>query len=207
MNIAVTGGMGSGKTEVARVLSEMLGARLVSADHICRDLLSAGREGWLGLKKIAPSDCFAAGGEIDRAVLRKAIFTDERFRRRVDDVIHPMVRDELRHFCEKSRRESVPLVAEVPLLFEKGWQADFDCTLLVYAEDEVCVNRVMQRDLVSRVDAKKSIAAQMLLEEKRELADYVVNNSSAFAETIKQVEHLVKMHSFEKKAAKNMKNT
>ncbi len=88
------------------------------------------------------------------------------------------------------------LVVEIPLLFETGWQGDFDCTLLVYASDEICTKRIMQRDLVSEKAASSSIAAQMPIEEKVKLADFQVDNSGSFAETLDQIEYLVKKDSF-----------
>ena len=207
MNIAITGGMGSGKTMVSQAFCEMLKGTLLSADHVCRDLLSVGCKGWVGLKKIAPAECFLADGEIDRPVLRKVIFADESFRKQVDDVLHPMVRKKLQYLCNKKEVDSSPFVVEVPLLYEKGWQDDFDCTVVVYASEEVCVTRVMQRDSVTRADAVTAIASQIPLEQKIELADYVVNNSASFAETIEQLEHLVENQAFSRKECRSTKKT
>jgi dephospho-CoA kinase len=206
MNIAVTGGMGSGKTQISKVLVEMLNGTLVSADMICRDILSVDRIGWRGLKKMAPADVFLADGEINRPLLREKIFSDSLFREAVDNLIHPLVRTEILGFCVKAKADSVHLVAEVPLLFEKGWQGDFDCTLLVYAPVADCIQRVMQRDLVPKAAAVKSIAAQMQIDEKVKLADFVVDNSSSFAETIEELKVFVKKHSFEYKIEDGMKN-
>lgn len=207
MNIAITGGMGSGKTMVSRALCEMLKGTLLSADHVCRNLLSVGCKGWVGLKKIAPAECFLADDEIDRPALRKAIFADESFRKQVDDVLHPMVRKELQYLCNKTEVNSFPFVVEVPLLYEKGWQDDFDCAVVVYASDEICINRVMQRDLVTRSDARAAIASQMSLKQKVALADYVVNNSTSFAETIELLEHLVETQAFSRKECRSTKKT
>lgn len=206
MNIAITGGMGSGKSKVSRVLCEMLKGTLLSADIVCRDLLSIDCKGWVGLKKIAPAECFLAGGEINRPVLRKAIFADDSFRKQVDDILHPLVRKELQYLCSKTD-EDVPLVVEIPLLYEKGWQDDFDCTIVVYASDEICINRVIQRDLVTRADAMAAIGSQMPLRQKVALADYVVNNSASFVETIEQLEQLVERHAFSGKEQMGTKKT
>ncbi len=207
MNIAVTGGMGSGKTQISKELAELLDGILVSADSLCRDLLSVGNKGWQGLKGIAPADIFSPDGEINRPVLRKKIFADKQFREAVDTLIHPLVRNEIQRFCKKAKDDSVDLVAEIPLLFEKGWQGDFDCTLLVYAEEAVCIQRVMKRDLVSKEAAAESVSAQMKIEEKVKLADFVVDNSLLFAEAVEELEWLVKKDSFGKKIEETMKNT
>ncbi len=206
MNIAITGGMGSGKSKVSNVLCEMLKGILLSADIVCGDLLCVDCKGWLGLKKIAPAECFLAGGEINRTVLRKAIFADDSFRKQVDDILHPLVRNELQYLCSKTD-EDVPCVVEIPLLYEKGWQDDFDCTVVVYASGEICINRVMQRDLVTRSAAMAAIDSQMPLKQKVVLADYVVNNSASFAETIDQLEHLVEEQAFSVKEEMGKKKT
>ncbi len=184
MNIAITGGIGSGKSKVAQALGEMLKGTVLSADHICRDLLAVDCKGWLRLQEIAPAECFLAEGEIDRPVLRRTIFADDSFRKEVDDILHPMVRKELQYLCAQTDTNGTPLVVEVPLLYEKGWQGDFDCTIVVDASDDICVNRVVQRDCVTRADALAAIASQMPLKKKVALADYVVNNSASFVETI-----------------------
>ncbi len=207
MNIAVTGGMGSGKTQISKVLAGLLDGTLVSADLLCRDLLSIDHKGWQGVKRIAPADIFLPDGEIDRPVLRKKIFADKQFREAVDALIHPLVRNEMQRFCKMATNDSVHLVAEIPLLFEKGWQGDFDCTLLVYADEADCIQRVMQRDQVSKDAAGESVSAQMKIEEKVKLADFVVDNSSSFAEAVEELKWLVRNDSFGKKIEETMKNT
>lgn len=207
MNIAVTGGMGSGKSKVSIELAKLLCAKLVNVDHICRDLLEPGCEGLEALQQIAPAACFLADGALNRPALREAIFADELFRKKVDSVIHPLVRNEIYRICNEAGNETAPLVFEIPLLFETGWQADFDCTLLVYANDEVCVKRIMQRDVVSEDAALLSIAAQMPIQEKVELADFLVDNSASFAETVDQLQCLVENDSFVRKAKRVMNNT
>jgi len=207
MNIAVTGGMGSGKSKVSRELSKILGAKLVNVDHICRDLLQPRCEGLEALRQVAPLTCFLQDGTLNRPALREAIFTDELFRKQVDSVIHPLVRERIQCICREAGNGTIQLVVEIPLLFETGWQADFDCTLLVYASNETCVTRIMQRDLVTEDDALLSIAAQMPIQKKIELADLLVDNSASFAETVDQLEYLVETNSFSRKTKQVMNNT
>lgn len=207
MNIAVTGGMGSGKSKVSKELSKILGAKLVNVDHICRDLLQPQCKGLEALREVAPSVCFLPDGSLNRPALREAIFADELFRKRVDSVLHPLVRKEIQCICKEANNDTIPLIVEIPLLFETGWQADFDCSLLVYASNEICVTRIMQRDLVTEDAALLSIAAQMPIQAKIELADLLVDNSASFAETVDQLEDLVKTDSFSRKTKMVMNNT
>ncbi len=188
MNIAVTGGMGAGKSFVAGELVEMLCADSVSADFLCRELLEPGQAGYEQMRKEFSSDFFLDGGSLNRSFLRKAIFTDELLREKINNILHPLVRKDLLHRCKSAIKQGVNLVVEVPLLFEKGWQEDFDTTLVVYADDETCLKRIVARDLVSIEDAQEAITCQMPLFEKCKLADWVIDNSGSFAETHTKLE-------------------
>lgn len=183
MNIAVTGGMGAGKSIVAQALAEQLGANSLSADILCRELLEIGNTGYLQMRKSVSAEFFLPNGEINRALLRKAIFLDSELRAGLDAILHPLVRQVLLDCGANAKRQQVDLVTEVPLLFEKGWQADFDGSLVVYADSDICVARIMQRDLVSREDALQSVLSQMPLSEKCKRGDWVVDNSGSFDET------------------------
>lgn len=191
MNIAVTGGMGAGKSLVAMTLAELLGANIVSADVLCRELLQIGNPGYLRLRKRLGEKYFLPDGEIDRSALRKAIFSDSELRADIDAILHPLVRRKLLDCERDAKRQQVDLVAEVPLLFEKGWQGDFDCTLVVCADVDVCVDRIVARDLVSKEDALQGIASQMPQSEKCRLADWVVDNSRSFEETRVALQRIV----------------
>ncbi len=192
MNIGVTGGMGAGKSMVARALAEQLDAMSASADSICRDLLAVGKPGYLQMREDFSANFFFADGLINRPFLRKVIFSDKAQRAKLDDILHPLVRKELLELREVAQAKGMDLVAEVPLLFEKGWQGDFDATLVVFADDEICVNRIMRRDHVSREDAQTSISTQMSLAEKCKLGDWVIDNSGSFAVTLKLIEQFQK---------------
>lgn len=207
MNIAVTGGIGSGKSSVSKILAERLGGYLISADVICRDLLQPGTVCLGELQKIVPQSCFSDSGMLDRAAFREAIFADKHLRQRVNGVIHPQVRKEIHRLCEQKSKLGQVVVVEIPLLFETGWQTDFDCTLLVYADSETCVHRIMERDQVDELAARSAVAAQMNIEDKVQLADLSVDNSSSLAETVEHLEHLIETDAFAMKTKRGMNNT
>lgn len=187
MIIGVTGTIGSGKSRVCAALADLLSASVVSADEICRDLLLVGARGWMEMRNVFSSTFFLSDGQVDRPRLRKAIFSDNSLRRQLDDILHPLVRAELQRAALDAHQKKAYLLAEVPLLFETGWQGDFDWTVLVIADEESCIRRIVLRDLVSEEEARQAIAAQMPLQEKRRLADSVIDNSLSFAETLEQV--------------------
>jgi len=180
VNIAVTGGIGSGKSTVAQTLTKEIGAMSASADILCRELLKVGNGGYLQLKKQFPAEFFLSDGSINRPLLRKEIFSNSAQRAVLDGILHPLVRLELRNQAITAASKALDFVAEVPLLYEKGWQDDFDCTLVVFAENDLCVSRVVERDFVSKEDAIEAISTQMSLLEKCEYGDWVIDNSKTF---------------------------
>ena len=207
MKVAVTGGIGSGKSTVAKMLASRLGGVFISADAICRDLLKPGTACLQKLRKVVPHSCFLNGGALDRAALRQAIFSDKSLRQQVDGVIHPQVRKEIHRLCEEKGDPVQVVVIEVPLLFETGWQTDFDCTLLVYADNETCVRRIMERDQVDEQAARSAVAAQMDIEDKVQLSDLIIDNSSSLAESAEHLEYLVETDAFIMKTKRGMNNT
>lgn len=191
MKFAVTGGMGTGKSCVAEALALELGAMGVSADLICRDLLEIGKPGYQQVRNHFSADLFLADGQIDRPALRKVIFSDSEFRGKLDALLHPLVRQELFSCAAVAESKGIDLVAEVPLLFENGWQGDFDFTLVVFADSASCIARIVRRDLVTECDAMESISSQMPLVEKCRFGDRVIDNSGSFAETLVALKQFV----------------
>ncbi len=168
---------------MAQALAEQLGASSVSADILCRELLEIGNAGYLQMRKSFSDEFFCPNGQVNRTVLREAIFSDSELRAGLDAILHPLVRRKLLDCGVNAKRQGVDLITEVPLLFEKGWQEDFDGSLVVYADRDICVARIVQRDLVAKEDALQGILSQMPLAEKCKRGDWVVDNSGSFAET------------------------
>ncbi len=192
--VAITGGMGSGKSSVAAYLCEIGGARGFSADAVCRQLLEPGAFGWLSVRKAFGERFFLADQRIDRSLLRKVLFEDHEFRRELNTLLHPLVRNEIADCIEKERAHlsdaQARFVVEVPLLYEAHWEQDFSQVVVAYADATACQRRIMLRDRVSEAEAEKAIAAQMSLPHKALLADHVIDNSGAWSDTCLQIVHL-----------------
>ncbi len=190
--IGLTGGIASGKSSVAGMLAGMLGCRHLDADAICRQLLEPQAEGWLEFSRIFGSQYLADDGKINRPLMRRDLFADENFRRKVNNLIHPLVKStivaEMDHIIESDPSSRV--LVEVPLLYEVQWENLFDTVIVVYADYETCINRLMQRDGVARDEAIKELQSQLPLSEKVMQADHVVDNSGMLPETNEQVKHL-----------------
>ncbi len=202
MIIGVTGAMGSGKSFVARELAKKLDVKCISADWLCRELLEIGQAGYEEIRNHCPPAFFLDDGKLNRGVLRRAIFSDDRLRAQVDSFLHPLVRSEILQKCKIARNQNSHLVVEVPLLFEKSWQDDFDIVGVVYADSTTCIQRIVGRDNVSNREAQESQASQMSIEAKCVLGDRVIDNSGSFADTLMQIDQFI-----DKITANPVKNT
>lgn len=192
MIIGVTGGMGAGKSSVAGLLGKILKFDVLSADILCRNLLQQNMPGWHGIREKWGDRFFDQNGNIDRPALRQALFADPVIRQGVEGVLHLLVRQEIMSRVAERRLSRAGMVIEVPLLFEVGWQDDFDWIMVVYAEPECCVQRIVRRDLVTMEAGRIAMGAQISLDEKVLRADSVIDNSGPFALTILQVYHLAR---------------
>lgn len=190
--VGVTGSIGSGKSRVAEYIRQTSGARLLSADQICRELLIPGTPGWQGLRTSLGDRFLAPDGQLERAELRQAIFRDPELRTTINAILHPLARQAMRAAAQQlvangSRR----ILAEVPLLYEAGWEADFSRVLLVVAPDAVCIRRLRERDRVSRAEAAAALAAQIPQAEKIARADLVLDNGGEWPETRRRLRELL----------------
>ena len=192
MIVGVTGGIGAGKSFVAGLLGRLLKYDVIDADSICRNLMQQEMPGWLRIKEHWGDYFFDQHGNVDRPALRNALFADPLVRQAVERLLHPLVRQEILSRVTEKRSCFAGMVVEVPLLFEVGWQLDFDWIVVVYAESDCCVQRVVRRDLVSLDAGMAAVRAQIPLEEKAMRADSVIENSGPLALTILQVFHLVR---------------
>lgn len=179
--LGVTGGIGSGKSCVSRLLASYCLAPLVDVDQCCRHLLDVDQPGWCALKDCFGQTFILPDQRIDRVALRNRLFADADFREQVDRLLHPLAREVMR---QEVRRYTHPLVlVEIPLLYEAGWQGEVDAVLVVYARRGRQCLRVMQRDGVTRKKATRAIAAQMDLRTKADLADFRIDNSGPWSRT------------------------
>lgn len=196
--VAITGGMGSGKSSVAAYLCEIGGAMGLSADTLCRQLLEPEAAGWLAVRKVFGERFFLADQRIDRPLLRKILFEDHEFRRKLNILLHPLVRNEITgriekevgHFAEAQVQSQARFVVEVPLLYESHWEQDFSQIVVAYADEKACQRRIMLRDRISETEAAKAMATQMSLPRKALLAEHVIDNSGPWADTCLQIRHL-----------------
>jgi dephospho-CoA kinase len=186
--IGLTGGIASGKSTVAKIL-ERSGAAIINADDLAREVVEPGREAWLEIVDAFGRDVLQADQTLDRQKLRSLIFNDVAKRKKLESIIHPRVRA----LAEQRIREQAAagravVVYEVPLLFEGNLQESLRPVILVACDVPTQRRRLEQRDGIAAVEAQKHIDAQMNLEEKRRLADYVIENNGTLADLERQVQ-------------------
>jgi len=183
--LGVTGGIGSGKSCVSRLLASYCLVPLVDVDQCCRHLLEIDQPGWCALRSAFGEAFLQRNGAVDRVALRQRIFEDDEVRRQVDGLLHPLAREAMR--TQVGRQRSPLVLVEIPLLYEAGWREEVDAVLVVYARRGVRCCRIMRRDGVSRRAAARAIAAQMSLKEKAGRAEYLIDNSRVWTVTRVQV--------------------
>lgn len=179
--IGLTGGIATGKSTVTRMLAAR-GAVTFSADEAARAVLAP--HGF-ALRRIVEEfgpEMLTSEGVLDRARMGRAVFRDPEARRRLEGILHPLIRSLLRDQIEAAQRDlpaHVPIVVEIPLLYEGGLETWFDRVVVVTASEAVQRTRLQQRDHLDAEEAARRIAAQWPLAEKAARADYVVVNDGS----------------------------
>lgn len=194
--VALTGGIGTGKSSVAKRFAA-LGAIVVDADAIVHELQAPGAPLLAEMAAAFGPEILDARGALDRPRVADLVFRDPAQRARLNAIVHPRVGAEMARRIDAARRSDTPLVVvDIPLFFEgrprdrNAARAGFDATILVYAPRGVQIDRTVARDGCTREEAERRAAAQMPIEEKRALADHVVDNSGSAADTERQVDTL-----------------
>lgn len=195
--VGLSGGIGTGKSTVTRMLAA-LGAVVVDADAIVHRLQAAGSPLLAEIAAAFGADVIGADGGLDRKRVADLVFRDPAARARLNAIVHPRVGAEMARALAAAREDGAPLVVlDIPLLFEgraaggSGASAlGFDATVLVYAPRELQIERTLARDGGTREDVERRLAAQLPIDEKRALADHVIDNAGPLDETERQVRAL-----------------
>lgn len=181
MKVAVTGGIGAGKSEFMRAVKE-LGIRTYSADEINAELLRDKRY----IEKLSEAFPLAVkDGKVDKSVLREEVFSDEKKRKTLNTLAHPEIRRKIEEITGDA-------VIEVPLLFESGMTDLFDRVIVVTAGEDVRINRIVSTRNISKDLAKNIIKNQATDDERIKLADYVAINDGTRKNLYEQAKNIIK---------------
>jgi dephospho-CoA kinase len=185
LRIGLTGGIGSGKSTVSRLLAEH-GAVIVDADRIAREVVAPGSPGLAAVVEAFGPGILTEDGALDRPGLAALVFADREARATLDGIVHPLVRKRAAEL-EGAAPEDAVVVHDVPLLAETGQAASYDLVLVVEADEAARVARLIGRGL-SEDDARARIAAQATDGQRRAIADVVLDNRGTPAELAAQVD-------------------
>ncbi|MBA2943954.1 dephospho-CoA kinase [Paenibacillus sp. CGMCC 1.16610] len=189
MNIGLTGGIACGKSTVSAMLVSR-GALLVDADQIARDVVQPGSP---VLEQVAAhfgQAVIQEDGSLHRKKLGEIVFGNTDARKQLEHILHPPIRKMIREQMEAYEKQFPDklVVVDIPLLFESDLSFMFEEVLVVYVPPHIQVERLMRRDNLTESAANNRINAQMSIEEKRKLADIVIDNSGTWEDTLSSVE-------------------
>jgi dephospho-CoA kinase len=174
--IALTGGIASGKTLVSNEFKR-LGVMIIDTDVISHQIVEPGQPALLEIANTFGPDILDQNGRLRRKHLRGLIFTDPDARRRLESILHPLIRQEVADAISEVTDDYCILV--IPLLAERGAYPDIDRVLLVDVEPETQISRLMARDHTSREQAERALASQASREQRLVIADDVIDNSGS----------------------------
>ncbi|MFW0169243.1 dephospho-CoA kinase [Rothia sp. P4278] len=189
IHIGLTGGIGSGKSTVAQILVK-LGATLIDADAIGRDLMQPGQPVFAEVVRVFGQGVLAKNGSLDRAALASLVFADESKREKLNSIVHPAIRVQAQRQRDKAAEklgQSGVIVEDIPLLVETGQANRFDGVIVVEADPAERLRRLVELRGMSEADALARMNAQATDQERRALATWVIDNSGSLAETEEQV--------------------
>jgi len=185
--VGLTGGIGSGKTTVANLFSRQ-GIEIIDADEISRALVKTGSPALEAIIKHFGSSITDAEGNLDRKQLRELVFADNAEKEWLENLLHPLVRQEIQRQVAASSSQYVIIV--VPLLLESENYSDVDRILVIDVPEDVQLERIKKRDGSSETLARSMMDAQMKREGRLESADDVISNNSSMDSLEKQVKNL-----------------
>ena len=186
LKVALTGGIGSGKSAVAEMLEEC-GAIVLDSDQLARDVIERGTPGFEAVLA-AFGDAILTDGEIDRAKLASIVFQDEAKRKELESIIHPLVRDAAESVMRKAPSDSV-VINQIPLLVETNGAKRFDYVIAVSASEKTRRSRLLDRGLKD-YEITKRMQAQVDDASRESIAHTILKNEGSLDELQRQVEEL-----------------
>ena len=185
--IALTGGIATGKSTVASLLA-LNGMRVIDADSISHEILDASVS-WV---KENFGDEYVVGSKVDRAKLGSLVFSNLEAKKKLESFLHPKIRDEIELRSIKQDKFKFPYLIDIPLFFENG-AYDIKESVVVYTPSEIQLERFMKRNGYTKEESLKRISSQMPIDEKKEKATWVIDNSKNLKHLQQEVEDFVEI--------------
>lgn len=190
LRVGLTGGIATGKSFCLRRFAD-LGAPTLDADIVARAVVAPGTPGFAAVVSRFGADVVTADGSLDRPALARIVFADTAARHDLEAIVHPAVYAETVHwFASERDRGATIAIADIPLLYETGRVDRVDRIVVAYCPPEVQKQRLIARSGLLPDDAQRRIDAQLPIDEKRQRADFVIDTSGAFADTLREVDRV-----------------
>lgn len=190
MLIGLTGGIASGKSTVVNLFKQK-GMPSIDVDSIARKIVEPGSLAWKEIINHFGDGIILSSGQIDRKKLGNIIFNDPEKRKKLDEITHSKIIDEMMIRANYLLTQNVHVIVDIPLLFETNAEAYFDLLVVVYTDKKDQLERLIIRDNINEAEAMLKINAQMDINKKIELADIVIYNNKGLSETEKQVDFII----------------
>ena len=187
LRVALTGGIGSGKSLVGEILEE-LGALVIDSDQLAREVIERGSPGYEEVVT-AFGDSILSEGQIDRSKLAAVVFKESDLRKKLESIIHPLVREAAEKLARKLPSGAI-LINQIPLLVESDGAKRFDYVVTVSADEEIRRERLRLRGLKD-YEITQRIAAQVSDLEREKIANYIIRNDGSIDELTRAVEELM----------------
>jgi dephospho-CoA kinase len=190
--VGLTGTIGSGKSTTASILKS-LGAFIIDADAICRELVLPNRPAWKEIVQAFGKEILQIDSqELDRAKLAQIIFNDKEKKEQLENILHPKVIEEEKKLAEQTFRDhsEAIVVVEAALLFESGNDKNMNKVIVVICDEKHSIQRAMKRSSLSRGEAISRIQNQMPQAEKIKKSDYVLHNNTTVEDLTEKVQTL-----------------
>lgn len=190
--IGLTGGIATGKSTVARLI-ESLGYPVIDADQISHQVTRFGQSGYEHVVSCFGTKILKESQEIDRQKLAQIIFSDTQEKNNLENILHPLIQNEVLKIKTKHQNNQVRICFyDIPLLFEKKLQKNFDAVVTVWCDAEIQLSRLMLRNHLTQIEALRRIENQLPLSDKISQSQYCIDNSGPEESLIQIVSNWIK---------------
>ena len=177
--IILTGSIATGKSTVANLL-RLYGYTIIDADEVAHNEL---KKHYKEIKEMF--------GTTDRKEIGKIVFNDEAKRKKLENFLHPKIRESIMNEAKELEKFNIPYFIDIPLYFENGNYSNFNQIVVVYTPKEIQIKRLMDRNRIDQKEAENLINLQMDIEEKKQKATYLIDNSQDLKHLQKEVENFI----------------
>jgi len=190
--IGLTGGIGSGKSSVTEMFKDE-GAYVIDFDYLARVVVEPDKPAWKDIIDYFGPEILSPDRTLNRSILAEIVFSDTKSRKVLEGFTHPRIFEERDTLIKdiKKKDPNAVVIIDVPLLFELSLKKKFDKVVLVYVSRDVQIKRAIKRGVLTKEKVEKRLKAQIPIEEKKLLSDYIINNEGSLKDTRDQVRKVV----------------